>query len=211
MDTNLGAKIAAEYRLFQRELSIFRGEQKAFRDACANQPKSPTAEIDSIPGRRLFYGLAGIQSFTAANSGLKAQPIQMLVSQDGAFIMTHYPVVAWFPSAPTNATNVGRWSPIYSSPVPTQNVAGLDNIDISWEMADGGSQRNLQNLPLPPALSRFDSLTPLPMPTLFTPNTVVSFFPTYQRIFFVPAGEETEPTTEGTLVVYCPGYRAVNV
>jgi hypothetical protein len=202
-------KVAAEYRQFQREILQFRGEQKAFRDACANQPQSPTAEIDSIPGRRLFYGLAGTQNFTTANDGLRGNPIQMLVSQDGAFIMTHLPVVGWFPSGPSNATNFGRWSPIYSYPVPTQDVAAQDFIDISWEFADGGSQRNLQNLPLPPALSRFDSLIPLPVPSLFTPNTVLTFTPTYNNIAF--DSTVATPTTQGTLVIYCSGYRAVNV
>lgn len=202
-------KIMAEYRLVQRDLVEFRGQQKALREACANQPRSPTAEIDSIPGRRLFYGLSGTQNFTASNDGSKGQPIQMQVSQDGAFIMTHYPVVSWRPTGPDTATNRGRWSPIYSYPVPTQDYTTLDIIDISWEMVDGGSQRNLQNLALPPALSRFDAMIPLPMPTLFTPNTVVTFIPTYENIAF--DGTVGVPTTQGTLSVYCAGYRAVNV
>lgn len=174
------------------------------------QPQSITAEIDSISGRRLYYNLVGNQTFTAAQDGVRGAPISMLVSQDGSFIQTHYPVVAWKPNAPENATNFGRWRPIYSWPLPTQEL-GTDSIDISYEITDSGSQRNFQNAKAPPALSRFDLLMPLPVPTLFAPNTTVSFIPTYERIIFDTQPGEGITTTAGELVVLLPGYKIANM
>jgi len=46
------------------------------------------------------------------------------------------------------------------------------------------------------------------VPTLFSPNTVVVFTPTYADILF--NGSAAIPATEGTLVVTLPGYRIIN-
>ena len=200
-------KVLAESRQTQRDLQRVSGELAVFRKACENQPQSVTKEIDSIPGRRVFYNLGGQQTFDSTLDGLRGQPINMLVSQDGAFVMTHYPVVGWYPSAPSTASLGGQWQPIYTFPLPAQEITG-DRIDLSWEMIDGGSQRNLQNQAIPPMFSS-DGLMPLPVPTLFTPNTVIQFVPTFNNISF--DANQDVPTTEGTLVVALPGYRPVNV
>lgn len=200
-------KIAGEHRAIQQKLADVEAEYSAFRKACEDAPKSITHELDSIPGRRLFYNLSGTQDFTSANDGQRGQPISMLVSQDGPFVMTHYPVVAWYPNLPTNATNYGQWRPVSSWPLPDQ-VLDTDIINISWEFVSGGSQRNFQNLPGVPMLSRPDIAIPLPVPTLFAPNETIQFIPTYNDIAFNSGGTET---TGGTLVVTLPGYRIVNM
>jgi hypothetical protein len=107
----------------------------------------------------------------------------------------------------------GLWRPVTPFPLPDQFVIGVtdgdsDLISISYEITDSGSQRNFQNEATPPVLSRPDLLVPLPVPTLFTPNTTIQFTPTYERILFNNA---TTPPTEGRLVVALPGYRIVNM
>jgi hypothetical protein len=180
-----------------------------FIKACEDQPRSITQEIDSIPGRRIYYNLVDKLSFTIAQDGLRGTPLTFLISQDGPFIQTHYPFAIWKPNSPANGDNFGRWSPVASWPLPTQELANGDVIDLSYEVVDSGSQRNFQNESVPPVLSRPDNLIPLPVPTLFTPNTTIQFFPTFERIFFNPAS--TVDTDGGELVVCFPGYRIVNM
>jgi hypothetical protein len=180
-----------------------------FVKACEDQPRSITQEIDSIPGRRIFYNLVDKVDFTAAQDGLRGPPLNFLISQDGPFVATHYAFAIWRPNAPTNADNFGRWSPVSSWPLPTQDLVNGDVIDLSYEVVDSGSQRNFQNESVPPVLSRPDNLVPLPVPTLFAPNTTIQFFPTYERIEFSAAAEVE--TTGGVLVVCFPGYRIVNM
>lgn len=175
--------------------------------------RSITAEIDAIPGRRVFYTLTGRIAFDINDDGRRGQPINMLVSQDGPFIMTHYPWAGWLPSAPANASLFGLWRPVTPFPLPDQATIGAVDLDadllsISYEMTDSGSQRNLQNEAAPPVLSRQDMLVPLPVPTLFAPNTTIAFIPTYERILFNSAGV---PPTAGQLVVGLPGFRVVNL
>jgi hypothetical protein len=82
-------------------------------------------------------------------------------------------------------------------------------VAISWELVDAGSQRNQQNLPTQAGgLSFPQQLTPTPIPVLYTPNTTIQFFPTYNRILFNNAGVQP---TEGTLEISLPGYRVVNL
>lgn len=172
-------------------------------------PRSITEEIDSLPGRRIFYNLSGRQSFTAAQLGTRADAISFFVSQDGPFVMTHYPLVAWKPNLPTTATNLGKWSPPTSWPLPLQQNANQDNIDLSYEFFDGGSQRAFNNEVAAPLFSRPDNLAPLPVPTLFAPNANIQFIPTYEDIFFDAVA--AVPSTGGQLVVTLPGYRIVNL
>ncbi|MHC4175877.1 MAG: hypothetical protein ACYSWU_00110 [Planctomycetota bacterium] len=176
-------------------------------------PKSITDEIDKIPGRRVEYMLCGEQTFAIAQNGLRGNPIPMQVSQDGPFIGTHYPVCMWYPSLPSNGVYWGFWRPVWAGwPLPDQANGAVDFdediIAISYEISDGGSQRNFQNSERPPLLSMPGNAIPLPVPTLWTPNTVVNFTPIYQRILF---SVETPATTQGTLVVGFPGYRIVNM
>ena len=175
--------------------------------ALQDQPRSITQEIDSIPGRRIFYTLAATLVFDDTVAGTRATAMPFLVSQDGPFIATHYPMAIWRPSAPDTATNFGAWRPVATWPLPDQ-VLDTDLIDISYEVSDTGSQRNFQNQPIAPVLSRPDNLIPLPVPTLFAPNTTVQFTPTFERIVFNTSGT---PTTEGTLWVGFPGYKIVNL
>lgn len=173
------------------------------------RPRSITDEIDAIPGRRIFYNLVGRDNFVAQQQGLRADAINFLVSQDGPFIMTHYPLVMWRPNLPTTATNFGEWSPVSAWPLPTQQVGVLqDRINLSYEIVDGGSQRNFQNEDSPAWFSRPDNAMPLPVPTLFSPNTTVQFFPTYERIIFAVTAI---PTVRGEIVINLPGYRIVNL
>lgn len=168
--------------------------------------KSPEQVLDSIPGRRIYYSLVGSQLFDTDQNGTRGNPINLLVSQDGPFVQTHYPIVMWKPTLPTNATNFGRWRSVYHGPLDTQALT-TDFISISYEIIDGGSQRNFQNSPLPPLISTVEDAKPLPMPTLFAPNTTIQFVPTYEDIEF----GGSQATTEGSLVVALPGYRIVSL
>jgi hypothetical protein len=190
----------------KREIIRLRNESDALREI-AKRPKSVEEEIDAIPGRRLFYTLSGNQPFDLSNNRNRSQPISFLVSQDGPYIMTHYPVLMWKPSAPDATTNFGRWRPISTWPLPDQ-VVDEDIVDLSYEMTDTGSQRNFQNLAVPAGLiSRPDNLIPTPVPTLFTPNTTIQLTPTYENISFNSA----IPPTQGILVAALPGYRIANL
>lgn len=192
--------------------NVFLGQSKMMQATAAllnelrNGPKSITQEIDAIPGRRIEYALSGGDFFTIAQDGLRGDAITLQVSQDGPFVATHYPLVTWRPTAPTSATNFGRWRPVSSWPLPDQ-VVDTDIIDLSYEVVDGGSQRNFQSAARGPMFSRPDALEPLPVPTLFAPNAAVQFIPTYQNILF----DGETPPTEGWLQIDIPGYRIVNL
>jgi hypothetical protein len=116
----------------------------------------------------------------------------------------------WKPSAPTTATQFGEWRTVVSAPLPTQQFPG-DAVDLSYELIDGGSQRNFQNEACPPSFSRPDNLVPLPVPTLWGGNSTIQFFPTYERIFFAPLVGPEVPTTAGLLVVALPGFKIVSL
>lgn len=205
--------LAAQFRKLQAEHNEMRGAYQAIKDMVVGS-RSITQEIDAIPGRRIYYNLTGRIAFTIADDGRRGQPINMLISQDGPFVQTHYPFAIWRPSAPAGATLFGLWRPVSSWPLADQANGGVaddldeDLISISYEITDSGSQRNFQNEAVPPVLSRPDMLAPLPVPTLFTPNSTIQFTPTYERILF---NNSTTPPTEGTLVVCLPGYRVVNM
>lgn len=201
-------QVLAQLKAVKEENAQIRHDYKSFVEACENQPRSITEEIDSIPGRRIFYNLSAVQNFTIAQLGVRGANMNFLVSQDGPYIMTHYPLVIWKPNLPAGATNLGRWSPVTSWPLPTQQAAAQDRIDLSWEFVDAGSQRNFQNQTAAPLFSRPDNLAPLPVPTIFSPNTTIQFTPLYEDIFF---GAPATPTTGGQLVVTLPGYRIANM
>ena len=195
------------------QLSAIEAKNLLLEKFMASAPRSITQEIDKIQGRRIFYNLNGVQTFGLNDDGRRGQPINFLVSQDGPFIMTHYPLAVWLPTQPNTATNRGLWRPVCPYPLPDQAVSGgsdlnQDIISISYEIIDGGSQRNFQNLTSPPVLSTPMNMVPLPVPTLWTPNTTIQFTPTYNRILF---NNSDIPPTEGQLVVALPGYRIVNM
>lgn len=170
------------------------------------RPLSVAEEIDAIPGRRMEGTLSGEVTFTAASSGNRGVPVTLNVSQDGPFVMTHYPMVVWRPTAPDSTPNFNRWRPISTFPLPDQ-VVDTDIIDIAYELQDGGNQRLLQNAPRGPLLSRPDNIVPTPVPTLWSPASVVLFIPYYLALTW-----NSDPApTEGTLHVDIPGYRIVNM
>lgn len=171
------------------------------------RPRSIQEEIDAIEGRRIESTLSGEVTFTTADEGTRGQPIVLQVSQDGPFVMTHYPLCAWRPTAPDNATNFGRWRPVTSWPLPTQQD-GTDIIDLLYELNDGGSQRLGQNEPRGPLLSRPDNIVPAPIPTLWAPNSAILFVPTYTALTF---NATPVAPTQGTLHVDLIGYRIVNM
>lgn len=201
-------KLIEKQQQTEGHLAAVMAKYEEFVKACEESPRSITAEIDSLPGRRIFYNLSDRQSFTVANAGLRGVPLTFLISQDGGFVATHYPMLIWKPNTPTDATNFGQWSPVCSWPLPLQQNTNQDRIDLSYEVVDSGSQRNFQNEAAPPVFSRPDNFAPLPVPTLFSPNTVIQLFPTYESIFFDP--DTAEPTTGGELVAVWPGYKIVN-
>jgi len=200
-------QLVARQKAMEAQHQKILGKYEEFIKACEDTPRSITQEIDSIPGRRIFYTLGARISFTSAQNGLRGQPLTFLVSQDGPFIGTHYPFAIWKPNAPASATNFGAWRPVSTWPLPTQEL-GTDLVDLSYEVVDSGSQRNFQNEAVGPILSRPDSLVPLPVPTLFAPNSTIQFTPTYERIAFNASGTAT---TGGELYVGFPGYRIVNL
>jgi len=171
-----------------------------------SRPRSVAEEIDAIEGRRMEGTLSGEIQFTATDEFQRGAPITLQVSQDGPFVMTHYPMCVWRPSAPDNTTNLGRWRPVSTFPLPDQ-VVDTDMIDLLYELQDGGNQRLLQNEPRGPLLSRPDNIVPAPVPTLWSPNSVVLFIPTYLAFTW----DSAEPPTAGILHVDIPGYRIVNL
>jgi len=208
MDNETAQLIRQILTPFKNELIRTKQELEKVRAMAAARPRTVTEEIDAIPGRRIYFTLAQVQDFTIAQNRSRGAAMSFLVSQDGPFIQTHYPLAMWRPSAPSTATNFGRWRPVSTWPLPDQ-VVDTDIIDISYEVSDGGSQRSFQNLSVPAGLlSRPDNLIPLPVPTLYTPNTPIQLTPTYENILFDSAAPVA---TQGTLVIALPGYRIVNL
>lgn len=172
----------------------------------ASRPRTIQEEIDSIPGRRIESALVGSVLFDESDEGQRGEPIIIQVPQDGPFIQTHYPLALWFPTAPSDAQNLNRWRPVSTFPLPDQ-VVDTDIIDIMYEMQDGGNGRLFQNQPRGVLLSRPDNIVPVPVPTLWAPNTSINFTPTYLSFTW-----DSDPAvTQGELHVTIPGYHIVNL
>lgn len=201
--------MAAALRSHQKailQMQAQMGQMVALVQGMQQRPLTPQEEIDAIPGRRIESVLAGEVTFTTDDVGRRAQPVIFQVSQDGPFIQTHYPLATWRPSLPDNATNLGRWRPVSSYPLPDQ-VVDTDIIDIMYELNDGGSQRFMQNQPRGLLLSRPDNIVPCPIPTQWAPNAAIVFQPTYLALTW----NGTVPPTQGILHVDLIGYRIVNL
>lgn len=173
-------------------------------------PLSQDQEIDGIVGRRVPFNAVGTGVFDLTLLGKKGQPINIQVNSDGPFIQTAYPLICWTPTSPPSATNFGKWRPVCSANLSAQAVgqSGVDlqdTIDISYEIQDGGNQRNLQNVPTPPLLSRFDKLLPLPTKMIWQSSSVISISITYRDINFSAA----VPPDAGEISVILPGLRVV--
>lgn len=203
-------QISAALRVLDKrtgQLTSLVQQQAALIAELQTRPRTITEEIDQIPGRRIETVLSGEVVFDITDLGKRGNPILIQVSQDGPFIMTHYPMALWRPTLPTTATNFERWRPISTYPLPSQ-VEATDIIDIMYELQDGGSQRNFQNAPRGPLLSRPDNVVPCAVPTLWSPNSAIAFYPTYNSITF--NGSPTPPT-QGVLHIDLIGYRVVNL
>jgi hypothetical protein len=201
---------------FIRQLQAQQQAMAATIAELQRRPRSITEEIDAIPGRRMVYTLSGEQAFTIASLGLRTTPISMVVSQDGPFIMTDYPAITWYPNAPANADHVGKWRPVSSYPLHTQQgglssanleSTSYDKIDVAYEIVDGGSGRQFQNLTVGPNLLSREKLQKTPVPTKFEPNATIQVFITYLDILF--GATSAVPTTGGQLHVDIPGYRII--
>lgn len=202
-------KISAAIGVLDRrsgQLQSIVQQQAALIAELQSRPRTITEEIDQIPGRRIETVLSGEVVFDGTDEGKRGNPILIQVSQDGPFIMTHYPMVLWRPTLPTTATNYERWRPVSTYPLPDQ-VVDTDIIDLLYEMQDGGSQRNFQNAPRGPLFSRPDNVIPCAVPTLWSPNSAIAFFPTYNKLTW----DSDVPPTQGTLHVDLIGYRIVNL
>lgn len=205
----MAGSIEAAVRSHKKAIEDLRAQNAeiiAILNSIQSRPRSVQEQIDAIEGRRIEGTLSGEVTFTADDVGRRAAPIIFNVSQDGPFVMTHYPMALWRPSAPTNATNLGRWRPVSTYPLPDQ-VVDTDIIDILYELNDGGSQRQGQNEPRGPVLSRPDNIVPCPLPTLWSPNATIVFQPTYLALTW----DATVAPTQGTLHVDLIGYRIANM
>ncbi len=203
------AKLSAAIRVLDKrsgQLTSLVQQQASLIAELQSRPRTITEEIDQIPGRRIETVLSGEVTFDVNDEGKRGNPIMIQVSQDGPFVMTHYPMCLWRVTLPTNATNFERWRPISTYPLPTQEV-GTDIIDIMYELQDGGAQRNFQNAPRGPLLSRPDNVIPCAVPTLWSPNSAIAFYPTYNQLTW----DGSTPPTQGTLHVDLIGYRIVNL
>lgn len=202
-------KLSAALRILDKrgvQLQSVVQQQAAMLAELQTRPRTITEEIDQIPGRRIETVLSGEVVFDATDEGKRGNPVLIQVSQDGPFVMTHYPMVLWRPTLPTTATNYQRWRPVSTYPLPDQ-VVDTDIIDILYELQDGGSQRNFQNAPRGPLLSRPDNVIPCAVPTLWSPNSAIAFYPTYNALTW----DSATPPTQGTLHVDLIGYRVVNL
>ncbi len=202
-------KISAALRILDKrsgQLQSVVQQQASLIAELQTRPRTITEEIDQIPGRRIETVLSGEVIFDVTDEGKRGNPILIQVSQDGPFVMTHYPMALWRPTLPTNAANYERWRPVSTYPLPTQ-VVNTDIIDLLYELQDGGSQRNFQNAPRGPLLSRPDNVVPCAVPTLWSPNSAIAFFPTYNKLTW----NSNPAPTQGTLHVDLIGYRIVNL
>ena len=203
------AKLSAAIRVLDKrsgQLTSLVQQQAALIAELQSRPRTITEEIDQIPGRRIETVLSGEVVFDVTDTGKRGNPILIQVSQDGPFVMTHYPMALWRPTLPTTATNFERWRPVSTYPLPDQ-VVDTDIIDLMYELQDGGSQRNFQNAPRGPLLSRPDNVVPCAVPTLWSPNSAIAFYPTYNSLTW----DSQIPPTQGTLHVDLIGYRIVNL
>lgn len=205
----MGANEQAALRQHRSAIQALQKQQADLIDIInqlQTRPRSVQEEIDAQPGRRIDMILAGEVTFTIDDEGQRGTPIIIQVSQDGPFVMTHYPMALWRPTLPDTATNLGRWRPVSTFPLPDQ-VVDTDIIDIGYELNDAGSQRFMQNAVRGPVLSRPDNIVPCPVPTMWAPNAAIQFIPTYHAIQF----NGTTPPTQGALHVDLIGYRIVNL
>ena len=207
MDAQLAAiirQLTAQARAQEQIIASLRSDVAALKAV----PRSPEEEIDAIPGRRIAFAFTQTQTFTSSQAKTRYNPLAFTVSQDGPFVLTHYPVAMWKPTAPSTATNYGQWQPVMYGFLPTQAIGNLDYVWLSYELIDTGAQRALQdNAVSAGLLSHPTEMMRLPVPTLFAPNSTIQFIPTYEQIAF---GTPTTATTGGTLAVSLPGYKIVN-
>jgi hypothetical protein len=115
-------------------------------------PVEHPPDIDSIPGRRMAYNMSMDGTSTAGNH------VDFLISQDGPFILTHFPILLW-----QYREGTSRWV-----------VSGSreDELGTFYLMSDESCQRMLTRNWIN-IYSQPHQLTPLPMSTLFVPNSMI--------------------------------------
>ena len=96
MDLNAAIRIA---------IGPYLEEVKRLREIVNSAPISPTYEIDRLPGRRVFFHYVQTQDFTTTQDGTRGSDMTFRVSQDGPFVMTHYPVAMWRSTVPVTSTS----------------------------------------------------------------------------------------------------------
>lgn len=202
MDQNqFAADVRKALQASQQEIARLAAEIAKIK----SKPRSWEDEIEALPGKRVPSHFVTTQDFTTSNDGQRGAGMTFKISQDGPFVMTHYPFALWKVTLPTTATNYGYWRPCWDAFLPTQQVT-TDYVSISYELQDSGSQRNFQDNAMPPIFSYPDRLKALPKPALFSPNSVVMLTPTYENIAFNSSGTAT---TGGKLVIALIGYRII--
>jgi hypothetical protein len=201
------AAFARQIATMQSQMSVMAAKLQKVEE----RPMSVWDEINQIEGRRVDYVLSQDLSFTITQLGARSSGLSFQVSQDGPFIMTHYPMVSWWVNAPSNADNLGKYGAIGSWPLPTQQQGtSLDSININYEIYDSGSQRGLQTgVRSQGLLSYPGALMKMPQPVIFAAAAQIQFYCTFLDIDFATA--PTNDSSGGNLHVDLVGFRCVNL
>lgn len=171
-----------------------------------------TEDLNAIAGRRMYYTAVARNTITNTGNGSVNNPLTIQVPRDGFFVMTHYPVLMWKVTTSGTATDVGKWRPVSSNPLPDQ-IVNTDFLDISYTLKDAGPERFMQNdtqtpaLSIPPAvlpglLSTPDNMIALPLPAKFDPGSVIVMNVRFEKFTWTAV-------TAGQMVVMFPGYKIV--
>lgn len=206
-------QLGKEHAWMKQELVVTK-EKMALIEKMCEAPPTLEEEIASIEGRRIFFNLSGVIEFDEDQDGREGPPVKFRISQDGIFVMTHYPFVVWRVTEPTAAQNFGFWRPPTAWPLPAQAVGtgfnlNEDIMSMGYLFSDAGSQRQFDNEDAGPIFSSPNGgLVPLPIPTVFQQNSTISFQPVFSRIAF--SSPENTPT-RGEIKVTLPGFRIANM
>lgn len=150
-------RLAALYN----QIAGFQSQQVRLQEQLASlseQARQPSAKyVEDIPGRRepFIYSIDFTFETTNATATPAAQSSTFTVSQDGPFVATGVTAV-YRVTSPTTQASFGRWRPV-SSADPAFTITELGTaqgvadapFDFEIEISDSGSNRNIQNNPIP--------------------------------------------------------------
>ena len=164
--------------------------------------------IARMQGRRMAYTMVGklsTSSTATLTAPLTLTPIRFDISQDGVFVMTHQPLVAFKATEDESGIFAGRWRPVSHWPMPTQAL-NTPTISMSYKMEDVGAERRFQNEVVVPStrLSYPGNLVELARPLVFLPTSSFTFTPIIEQ--YVDFGG----VISYDLVVALPGYKIVD-